>query len=157
MAVHPIPKGFHTVTPYLIITEAARAIEFYKTVFGAKEMVRVPGPNGTVGHAEIKIGDSNIMLADETKEMGWQSPISLGGTPMTLVVYVENVDEVFTTAVATGAIVKQPLTNQFYGDRTGMIEDPFGHVWLIATHIEDLSPEEIQCRAETWEKEITSV
>ena len=145
--VSPIPEGYHTVTPYLIIKGAAAALEFYKKAFGATEVVRMAQPDGKIGHAEIRIGDSMIMLADEFPEMDALSPQSRGGTPVSLHLYVEDVDKVFNQAVAAGATVKRPLADQFYGDRTGGLADPYGHSWYVATHKEDLSPEEIKKRA----------
>lgn len=145
--VKPIPEGYHTVTPYLYIKDAGRALEFYKQAFGATEVFRMDGPDGRVGHAEIKIGDSHIMLADEFPEMNARSPQTIGGSPVSLLLYVEDVDTVFNRAVETGAKSLKPVQDQFYGDRTGGIEDPFGHVWYIATHIEDVSPEEMHQRA----------
>lgn len=147
MAVKPIPDGYHTATPYLIIRGAADAIEFYKKAFGATELMRMPAPGGTIGHAEIKIGDSPIMLADEFPEMGYKSPQTLGGSPVSIMIYVEDVDTVFNQAVAAGGKVQRPLKDQFYGDRTGTLEDPFGHVWHVATHKEDVSAEEMERRA----------
>jgi PhnB protein len=145
--VKPIPEGYHTATPYLIVTGAAKAIEFYKKAFGAEEMVRMAQADGRIGHAEIKIGDSPIMLADEFPEMGARSPQSLGGSPVSILLYVKDVDAVFTHAVAAGATVQRPVADQFYGDRTGGVTDPFGHVWYIAIHKEDVSPEEMKKRA----------
>ena len=145
--VKPIPEGYHTATPYLIVKDAARAIEFYKKAFGATELMRMPGPGGKIGHAEIKIGDSPIMLADEVPGMGFRSPESLGGSPISILLYVEDVDVVFSEALAAGAKVQRPVADQFYGDRTGGVTDPFGHVWYIATHKEDISPEEMKKRA----------
>ena len=141
-----IPEGYHSVTPYLIIKDAAMAIDFYKRAFGAMELMRMPTPEGRIGHAEIRIGDSAIMLADEYPEMGHRSPQSLGGTGVSLMVYVERVDETFKKAIAAGATEVQPLKDQFYGDRSGTLQDPFGHVWTIATHIEDIEPAEMQRR-----------
>ena len=146
MAVKKIPDGYHTATPYLIISGAARAIEFYKSAFGAVETMRMSAGGEDVMHAEIRIGDSAIMLADEFPEMGFRSPTSLGGTPVSLLLYVEDVDRMFDQAMAAGAKVMRPLENQFYGDRSGTLEDPFGHIWTIATHVEDVSPEEMQRR-----------
>jgi PhnB protein len=143
----PIPEKYHTVTPYLIVHDAVQAIEFYKRAFGAVELFRMAGPGGKVGHAEIRIGDSNVMLADEHPEMGARSPRSIGGSPVSMLVYVENVDAFFNQAVSAGAKVVRPIENKFYGDRSGGLEDPFGYQWFIATHIEDLSPEELQRRA----------
>lgn len=143
----PIPDGYHNATPYLVVDNAAAAIEFYKTAFGAKELMRMPKPNGKIGHAEIKIGDSTIMLADETPEAGARSPRTIGGSPVSILLYVDDVDATFGKAVKAGAKVQRPLANQFYGDRTGDIQDPFGHVWHVATHVEDVSPEELKKRA----------
>ena len=145
--VKAIPDGYHTATPYLIIKGAASAIEFYKKAFGAKELMRLAQPDGQIGHAEIKIGDSPIMLADEYPEMGYRSPQSLGGSPVSILLYVENVDALFDQAVAAGGKVTMPVKDQFYGDRSGTLSDPFGHVWTIASRKENLSPEEIQNRA----------
>lgn len=148
MAVKAIPDGYYTATAYLIVKDAARAIEFYKKAFGATEMVRMADPSGKVGHAEIKIGNSPIMLADEFPEMGIRSPESFGGSPVSIVLYVEDVDKRFRQAIAAGAKEVRPLQDQFYGDRSGTLTDPFGHTWTIATHKEDLSPEEISKRFE---------
>jgi PhnB protein len=147
MAVKYIPQGYHTATPYLIVKGAARAIDFYKQAFGATELMRFPGPGGSIGHAEIRIGDSPIMLADEAPQMGYRSPTSIGGTPVSLMLYVEDVDKVADRAVKAGAKLERAVADQFYGDRNGTIHDPFGHVWTIATHKEDVSPEEMQRRA----------
>ncbi len=147
MAVNYIPDGYHTATPYLIIKGAARAIDFYKQVFGATELMRFPGPGGSIGHAEIKIGDTPIMLADEVPQMGYRSPQSIGGSPVSLMLYVEDVDRVVERAVKAGAKLERPVADQFYGDRNGTIQDPFGHVWTIGTHKEDVSAEEMQRRA----------
>ena len=143
----PIPEGYHTATPYLIIKDAAKAIEFYKRAFGAKEMMRMSQPDGRIGHAEIKIGDSPIMLADEFPEMGARSPQSLGGSPVSILLYVEDVDAFAKQAVTAGTKVIRPVKDQFYGDRSGSFEDPFGHQWHIATHVEDVAPEEMHKRA----------
>lgn len=143
----PIPEGYHTATPYLIIGGAAAAIEFYKKAFGATELFRFPAPGGKIGHAEIKIGDSPIMLADEYPEMGYKGPQSLGGSPVSLMIYVEDVDSIFNQAVAAGASVKEAVQDKFYGDRTGTLTDPFGHVWHVSTHKEDVSIEEMERRA----------
>jgi PhnB protein len=147
MPVQPVPVGYHTVTPYLIVRNAARALDFYKRAFGATELCRMADPSGKIGHAEIRIGNSCIMLADEFPEMGARSPESIGGSPISLYVYVENVDTVAQQAIDAGATVDQPVKDQFYGDRSGCFLDPFGHKWTISTHIEDLSPEEIDKRA----------
>jgi PhnB protein len=146
--VSPIPEGFHSVTPYLVIKGAAQAIDYYKKVFGATELVRMNGPGGTVGHAELQIGDSRIMLADENPKMGegHASATTIGASPVSLYVYLPNVDEVMQNAKAAGAKVLRPAEDQFYGDRSGFIQDPFGHFWGIATHIEDVSPAEMKER-----------
>jgi PhnB protein len=146
--VKPIPEGYHRVTPYLIVQGAADAIEYYKAVFGAKERMRFPAPDGKIGHAEIEIGDSTIMLADEVPEMGHRSPRTLGGSPISLLLYVEDVDRTVDRAVAAGAKLERAVADQFYGDRTGGIVDPFGHIWYVATHVEDVSPEELRKRSE---------
>lgn len=145
--VKPIPEGYGAVTPYLIVDGAARAIEFYKQAFGAEETFRMEGPGGRVGHAEIKIGDSHLMLADEHPEMGARGPRSFGGSPISLALYVEDVDATVSRAVEAGAKLTRPVANQFYGDRTGGLEDPFGHAWYVATHVEDVSEEEMKKRA----------
>jgi PhnB protein len=145
--VKPIPDGYHAVTPYLSIQGAAAAIAFYKAAFGAKEVMRMPGPGGTIGHAEIDIGGSRIMLADEHPEMNFRGPKSFGGTAVHLHVYVPDVDKVVQQAMAAGAKGLRPVTDEFYGDRVGSLEDPFGHVWHVATHKEDLSMAELSKRA----------
>jgi PhnB protein len=144
--VQAVPTGYAAVTPYLIVRDAARALDFYKKAFGATELMRFPAPGGRIAHAEIKIGDGVVMLADESPEMGHKSPQALGGTPVSLLCYVADVDARFAKAVAAGAVVKNPLKDQFYGDRSATLTDPFGHVWTIATHAEDVSPEEMQRR-----------
>ena len=141
------PAGYHTLTPYLIVNGAAKAIEFYKNAFGATEVMRIGSPGGKIGHAEMKIGDSTIMLADEFPEMDARGPQTIGGTPVGLAVYFEDADAVTARAVSAGAKVLRPLQDQFYGDRSATIADPFGHKWTISTHKEDVSPEEIQKRA----------
>lgn len=148
-----VPDGYHTATPYLIVNGAAQAIDFYKKAFDATELFRMAGPDGRVGHAEIRIGDSVIMLADETPDMGYRSPRSLGGAAVSTMLYVEDVDDRFNRAVAAGAQVQRPLANQFYGDRSGTLEDPFGHVWTIATHVEDVPPDEMKRRMESFTKQ----
>ena len=153
MAVKPIPEGYHTATPYLILQGAADAIAFYQSAFGATELMRLADPRGKVGHAEIRIGDSTIMLADESPDMGFCGPLALGGSPVGIMLYVEDVDATTERASAAGAKVIRPAKDQFYGDRTSMIEDPFGHVWYLATHIEDVSPQEIQNRSEAMRKD----
>ncbi len=148
MATHAIPEGYRTATPYLIVQGAAQAIEFYKHAFGATEMLRMADPQGRVGHAEIRIGDSVIMLADEHPGMGYRGPRALGGSSVSILLYLEDVDTVFERAVKAGARALRAVTDQFYGDRSGTLEDPFGHVWTIATHVEDVPPEELKRRAE---------
>lgn len=143
----PIPEGYHTATPYLVIQGAANAIEFYKKAFGATELMRMSGPGGKVMHAEIKIGDSPIMLSDEFPEMGVRGPKALGGSPVSILLYVEDVDALAKQALAAGAKELMAVQDQFWGDRYGKLEDPFGHVWGIATHKEDVAPEEINKRA----------
>jgi uncharacterized glyoxalase superfamily protein PhnB len=141
--VKPVPEGMHAVTPHLICADAARAIEFYKKAFGAEEISRMPMPNGKLGHAMIRIGDSAIMLADEFPEWGSASPATLKGTPVTLHLYVANADAAFERAVGAGAQVKMPLADMFWGDRYGVLEDPFGHRWSVATHVRDVAPEDM--------------
>ncbi len=151
MAVKPVPDGYHSVTPYLIIKGASRAIDFYKTAFGAQEIMRFPGPNGTIGHAELRIGDSVIMLADE-QQAHFRSPESYGGSPVSLMIYVPDVDKTFKQAVDNGAKEIRAVQDQFYGDRSGNLVDPFGHVWTVATHVEDVSAEEMKRRMEALPK-----
>jgi PhnB protein len=146
MAVKPIPDGYHAVTPYLIVKGAAKAIDFYKTVFNATELLRMPGPEGRVAHAEIKIGDSVVMLADENPQSGVRAPGGDGAESVSLYVYDPDVDAVFDRAVKAGAKVKRPVADQFYGDRNGTLVDPFGHVWSVGTHVEDVSEEELKKR-----------
>lgn len=145
--VHYIPKGYNTITPYLVIKGAATAIEYYKSVFGATVVVRMDGPDGRVGHAELQIGDSRIMLADENPQMGHRSAETIGASPVSLYVYLPDCDKVVAKAAAEGAKIQRPVADQFYGDRSGFIQDPFGHLWGIATHKEDLSPKEMDERA----------
>lgn len=142
----PIPEGHRTVTPYITLNDAARAIEFYKRAFGAQEVMRMEAPGGKIGHAEIKIGDSMIMLADEFPGGGCKAPQSLGGTTAGVLLYVENADAIFNQAVSAGAQVEQPLDDMFWGDRYGRLRDPFGHSWSVATHIEDVAPAEMAKR-----------
>jgi len=146
--VKPIPDGYPQVTPYLVVDGAAAAIEFYGKVFGATERMRMDGPDGRVGHAELQIGSGLVMVADEYPEVGAQSPKAFGGSPVTISLYVDDVDSVFEKAIAAGATQERPLENQFYGDRSGGFVDPFGHRWSIATHIEDVPPDEMARRAE---------
>ena len=143
--VKPIPEGYHSVTPYLIIKGAAEAIDYYKKAFGATELFRMDY-QGKIGHAEIKIGDSPVMLADEHPEMGYVSPKTIGGTPVSLMIYVDDVDTVFKRAIESGGLERKPVQDQFYGDRSGTLTDPFGHVWTVSTHKEDVTPEEMDKR-----------
>ena len=147
MAVKPIPDGYHSVTPYLILHDATAALEFYKKAFGAVELLRMPAPGGRIGHAEIKIGDSPVMLADENLDINARSARTIGGSPISLMVYVPNVDAVVAQAVAAGGKLVRPVADQFYGDRTGGVDDPFGFHWYIATHGEDVPPDELEKRA----------
>ncbi len=147
MAVKAIPEGYHSLTPYLIISGAAKAIEFYQKALGATLIMRMDGPDGKVGHAEMRVGDSVFMLADEHPQMGFRSPKSLGGAGMSLMIYLENVDAAFARAIKEGGKELRPVVNQFYGDRSGTLEDPFGHVWTLSTHVEDVPPGEMEKRA----------
>jgi len=147
MTAKAIPDGYHTVTPYVVLKNAADALRFYKSAFGAAEVLRLEH-QGKVVHAEIQIGDSRIMLAEEVPEMGYLGPQSIGGTPVSILLYVEDVDARFAQAAAAGAAVLRPVVDQFYGDRSGTLKDPFGHVWTIATRKEDLTLEEIRRRME---------
>jgi PhnB protein len=153
MAVKAIPDGYHAVTPYLIVQGAAAALDFYKRALGATEVMRMEGPGGKVMHAEIRLGDSIVMLADEFPDMGHKSPLALGGSPVGIALYVQDVDAVFARALAAGATVQRPVKDQFYGDRSGTLKDPFGHVWTIGTHKEDVPPEEMHRRFEAAMKQ----
>jgi PhnB protein len=144
--VNYVPECYNSITPYLIIKGAAEAIEYYKKVFGATEVMRMPDASGRIGHAELKIGDSHIMLADEFLEMGHRSAESIGASPVSLLLYVEDVDSIVERAVAAGAKILKPVQDQFYGDRSGFIQDPFGHLWGVATHVEDVSADEMERR-----------
>ncbi|MFF9912721.1 VOC family protein [Streptomyces sp. NPDC013457] len=148
MSVKPVPEDYPSVTPYLCVDGAAAAIDFYVSVLGADERMRMPAPGGRIGHAELALGTSMIMLADEFPDIGFRSPKAVGGTPVTLHVYVEDVDAVFARALAAGATELSPVKDEFYGDRTGQFEDPFGHRWSVATHVEDVAPEEMEKRAQ---------
>ena len=156
MPVQPIPEGYSTVTPYLIVADAAAALKFYKEVFGAVEEMRVEWPGGKIGHAEFMIGDSRVMLASEFPEIGAVAPTTVGGSSVTLAIYTADVDAMFSRALAAGAKEERPVANQFYGDRSGMITDPFGHKWSLSTHIEDVSPEEMKRRQEAMFRESDS-
>jgi PhnB protein len=144
--VKPIPDGYHSVTPYLVVKGATRALEFYKKAFNATELVRMDGPGGTIAHAEFRIGNSCIMMADESPEMGARSPETIGGSPVGLMIYTEDVDAMFKQALAAGGKQERPVVDQFYGDRSGTLRDPFGHQWTLATHKEDVPPEEMERR-----------
>jgi PhnB protein len=152
MTVKPIPDAYRSATPYLIVNEAARAIEWYKKAFGATEIVRLANPAGKVMHGEIRIGSSSLMLADEFPDMGYRSPHSLGGSPVSILLYVEDVDALFGQAVAAGGTEKMAVAEQFDGDRRGTLTDPFGHVWLLASKKEDVSPEQLRKRFEEMMK-----
>ena len=151
--VSPIPPGYHSVTPYLMVRDATKALAFYRDAFGADEVMRFEGPPGRIAHAEVKIGDSHVMLADESPDQGFVGPQTLGGAGVSLMLYVQDVDSMFARAVAAGATVRRPVADQFYGDRVGTLADPFGHVWSIATHREDVSVEEAKRRMEALPKE----
>jgi PhnB protein len=147
MATKAIPEGYHTVSPYLAVDDAARAIDYYVSAFGAKEVVRMEAPGGSIGHAELEVGDSRIMLSDPFPQASTRPPKELGGTSVSVFMYVEDVDAVVKQAVDAGATVTMEVADQFWGDRFGAITDPFGHVWSIATHVEDVPPEEMAERA----------
>jgi PhnB protein len=151
-SVNYIPADYHTLTPYLIVKGAAEAIEFYKKVFDATELMRHPVPGGKIGHAEMKIGDSRLMLADENLEWDAKSASTMGGTPVGLALYVPDCDSIYNRAISLGAKVLKPMADQFYGDRSGTFVDPFGHKWTVATHKEDLTPEQIEQRLAEWMK-----
>jgi PhnB protein len=147
----PIPEGFHTITPHLVIRGAAQAIDFYKRAFGAEELYRSPAPDGkTLMHAALKIGDSPLFLCDEVPQMGAKSPLALGGTPVTIHLYVKDVDRAYKQAIDAGAQSLMPVKDQFWGDRFGVLKDPYGHTWSIASHVEDVSPQEIEKRAAAY-------
>lgn len=146
MPVSPVPDGFHSVTPYLIVKDAAGAIEFYKQAFDAAEIMKLEGPGGSIAHAEVRIGDSPIMMAGEHPQMGALSPESIGGSPVSMCVYTEDADKMFQQALDAGGEQIRPVQDQFYGDRSGTLKDPFGHQWTIATHIEDVTDEDMQRR-----------
>jgi PhnB protein len=152
MAVKIIPKGYHAITPSLIVREPAAAINFYKKIFGAKEVAKLKMADGSIAHAEIVIGDSRVMLGPESPQWGTKSPQTLGGSPVTIHVYLKNVDRVVGRAVDAGAKVLIPVADQFYGDRSGRIADPFGHIWIVSTHKEDVTPNEMKKRMAAWAK-----
>lgn len=147
-----IPAGYEAPIPYLIVERAAAAIDYYKQAFGAKEVMRMPGPDGKIGHADLIIGGGHVMLADESPEMGHRGPKSIGGSPVSLCLYVDDVDSVVKQAVDAGGNLTRPVADQFYGDRTGGLTDPFGHVWFVMTHVEDVSDEEMNKRAAAMAK-----
>jgi PhnB protein len=149
-ATRAIPQGFHTVTPSIVVAGAAKALDFYKKAFGAQEVSRFPGPDGSIMHAEFKIGDSVIMMGDEMPEQGGRGPKTIGGSPVSFFIYSENVDAAWKRAVDAGATVVMPLADQFWGDRTGCLEDPFGHKWWLAQRIQELSPDELRQAADTF-------
>ena len=148
MAVKPIPEGYHSITPYLAVDDAAKAIEFYRDAFGADEVIRMPGPDGKIAHAELQLGDSKLMLSDPFPQSSVRPPGAVGGTTASVFMYVEDVDAVVKRAVDAGATVTMEVADQFWGDRFGTVSDPFGHVWSIATHVEDLTPEQIAERGQ---------
>ena len=150
--VKPIPEGYRSITPYLVVKGATRAMDFYKQAFGATEILRIPGPSNTIMHAELRIGDCVIMLADEMPNGPYRSPETFGGSPVSLMIYIENVDDVFNRALSLGSRQTRAVEDQFYGDRSGNLIDPFGHVWTVATHVEDVSPEEMQRRMDALPK-----
>lgn len=147
MAVSKIPAGYHTATPYLLVRGGAEALDYYRRAFGAVELFRMAGPDGRLGHAEFRVGDSPIMVADEHPEHGFVGPQTLGGSGVSLLLYVDDVDSAFTRALEAGGELLRPVKDQFYGDRSGTLRDPFGHVWTLATRIEDVPPEELEARA----------
>lgn len=153
----PIPEGYHSVTPYLTVDDAAAAIEFYRQAFGAQELIRLPMPDGAggekLGHAEVKIGDSRLMLSDEWPGMGALGPKSRGGASVSFLIYVPDVDRAFQRAIDAGASVEQQPTDQFWGDRMGSLTDPFGHKWMLATQVEDVPPEQLQARMAAWSQQ----
>ena len=153
MPVKPVPDGYSTVTPYLIVRDGAKALDFYKRAFGATELYRLAAPDGKVLHAEMQVGNARFMMADEVPQIGARSPQALGGSPVSILLYVPDVDARVQQATAAGAKIVRPVQDQFYGDRSGTLEDPFGHVWTVATHIEDVPPGEIQKRAEAMMKQ----
>jgi PhnB protein len=152
MRVKQVPEGYHTATPYLLIGGASKAIDYYRKAFGAEEVMRFADPSGTVAHAEIQIGDSRIMLGEEMPQIGFRGPRTIGSSPAGIALYVADVDAVFDRAIAAGGTAMRPVVDQFYGDRSGTLTDPFGHVWTVATHIEDVPPEEMRRRFEAHMK-----
>jgi uncharacterized glyoxalase superfamily protein PhnB len=157
MAVQPVPEGYHTVTPYLAVDDASAAIDFYQRAFGAKEQVRMPGPGDTIMHAELEIGDSLVMLADPFPQASTRTPKELGGTSVNIFVYVEDIDALYKRAIDAGASSLMEPDDMFWGDRFGSVQDPFGHSWTIATHIEDLSPEELEKRSKEWMEQMAAM
>jgi PhnB protein len=157
MPAKPVPEGYHTLTPYLAVDDASAAIDFYQRAFGAKERVRMHGPDGMIAHAELEIGDSKVMLSDPFPQASTRPPKELGGTSVGVFVYVENVDEVFQQAVDAGATATMEPDDQFWGDRFGSVTDPFGHSWQISTHVEDVPPEEMEKRSKEWMAQMANV
>jgi uncharacterized glyoxalase superfamily protein PhnB len=157
MAVQRVPEGYHTVTPYLAVDDASAAIDFYQRAFGAKERVRMPGPGDTIMHAELEIGDSLVMLADPFPQASTRTPKDLGGTSVNLFVYVEDIDALYKRAIDAGASSLMEPDDMFWGDRFGSVQDPFGHSWTIATHIEDVSPEELEKRSKAWMEQMAAM
>lgn len=154
--VKPVPDGCHTLNPYLTVKNAEQAIEFYKKAFNAQELYRMPGPDGKIMHAELRIGDSTLMLSEEFPEMGNKSPLTIGGSPCTIMLYTDNVDQLWDMAVRAGAQVRMPLSDMFWGDRFGGLTDPFGHLWSLAQHIEDVAPDEMHKRQEQFVKQMAT-
>ena len=150
--VRPIPKGYNSITPYLVVDGADKAIAYYKKVFGAKELFRMPAPGGKIGHAELRIGDSVVMLADEWPQMGFKGPKAYGGAAVSILLYVEKCDAVYKKALAAGGSEIKPMQDQFYGDRSGTFIDPFGHMWTVATHVKDVSPKDMKKAAAAMAK-----
>ena len=153
--VKPIPDGYHSITPYLYLSSSAKAIEFYKNAFDAEEVLRLPMPDGSIAHAEVKIGDSIVMMSDENPQWGTKGPTTLGGTSAGFAIYLPDVDKAFAKAIAAGATVMRPVQDQFYGDRSGTVVDPFGHTWTLATHTQDLTPEQMKKNMDEWMKSMS--
>jgi PhnB protein len=157
MAVQPVPEGYHTITPYLAVDDASAAIDFYQRAFGAKERVRMPGPGDAIMHAELEIGDSLVMLSDPFPQASTRTPKELGGTSVNIFVYVDNIDELYKQAIDAGASSLMEPDDMFWGDRFGSVQDPFGHSWTIATHIEDVAPEEMEKRSQAWMEQMAGM
>jgi PhnB protein len=157
MAVQPVPEGYHTITPYLAVDDASAAIDFYQRAFGAKERVRMSGPGDSIMHAELEIGDSLVMLSDPFPQASTRNPKELGGTSISIFVYVDNIDELYKQAIDAGASSLMEPDDMFWGDRFGSVQDPFGHSWTIATHIEDVAPEELEKRQKEWMEQMAGM